>query len=212
MSIDKGFGTDLMGISAGAPMAEGGRERTMLVVHKWDGDQTDWAHKRLNVPEHITIPGRIFRELRVNPYEDYEYHGNLITRAGWGALFTGFFGTQATLFSTTTGRIGVGTSVTAATSADAALGSIASMTGNNWILCGANPTLNSGVTPSTVVFVATFGATDGVGAWNEFAIDHGTANTASVTPVGIMINHSANIGAGTKAGGTWTATATLSFT
>jgi hypothetical protein len=55
-----------------------------------------------------------------------------------------------------------------------------------------------------------------VGAWQEFAIDQGTANstagTATVTAVAPMMNHSANIGAGTKAGGTWSATATLSFT
>jgi hypothetical protein len=214
MAVDKGFGADFMAIAASAPLMESGRERTQLVIQKWDEDQTAWMYRKMeHVPKHVTIPGRSFLRFGLMPYEEYTYHGNLITRAGWNQLFLGgFVGTTGTKFSATVGRIGVGTSNTAATAADTNLNSIASMTGNNWILCGVAPTTSVVGTPCTAVFTATFGATDAVGAWNEFAIDQGTASAATVTATAPMMNHSAGIGAGTKAGGTWTATATLSFT
>jgi hypothetical protein len=213
MSIDKGRGADLMGVAATAPMAESGRERTFLFVEKWDDDQTAWVHRKLDIPAEVTIRGQHFRALKVDPYATHTYFGNLITQAGWGQLFKAVTVGSPTLFSATVGRIGVGTSTSAAASTDTALLSVASMTGNNWKLCGAGPTVTSAATPSTVVFTATFGATDAVGAWNEFAIDQGTASAGpTVTATAPMMNHSTNIGAGTKAGGTWTATATLSFT
>lgn len=216
MANDRGFGADLMGVAATAPMFESGRERTTLLVQKWDEDQTNWAVARIRVDKPAwmsVVRPRHFRALGIEPYEEYTYHGNLITQAGWGQLFKAVTVGSPTLFSATVGRIGVGTSTTTAVATDVALGSIASMTGNNWKLCGALPTVTSAATPGTVVFTATFGATDAVGAWNEFAIDQGTTSAGpTVTATAPMMNHSANIGAGTKAAGTWTATATLSFT
>jgi hypothetical protein len=220
MAIDRGAGADMMSIAALSPLAESGRERTKLVIQKWDDDQTRWMYRKMeHVPRHVTIPGASFTHFGLKPYEEFTYNGNLITRAGWNQLFVGgFAGTTGTKFSATVGRIGIGTGTGAAAAADTALASIAGLSGSgsNWILCGAAPTLNTGVTPCTAVFVATFGANDAVGAWQEFAIDQGTANstagTPTVTAVAPMMNHSTNIGAGTKAGGTWTATATLSFT
>lgn len=215
MTIDKGFGSDAMSVAVRHPWIESGRERTTLTVQKWDDDQTEWAIGKLGfrgvIPE---ITPDMFAMVGVKPYDTYVYEGNLITLAGWNQFFLGgIIGTTGTKFSATVGRIGVGTSVSAATSADTALGSIASMTGNNWILCGANPTVQTAASPATAIFTATFGATAAVGAWNEFAIDQGTASAGpTVTATAPMMNHSANIGAGTKAGGTWTATATLSFT
>lgn len=220
MSLDKGFGSDLMGVSATSPLVESGRERTKLVIHKWDDDQTNWVFNRLDVPKNaFRLKPRHFAWLKVLPYEEYTYNGNLITRAGWAQLFLGgIIGTTPTKFSTTVGRIGIGAGTTAAAATDTTLVTVTGITGSgsNWILCGSNPTVNTAATPCTVVFTSTFGANDAVGAWNEFAIDQGTANSTAGTPttasVAPMMNHSTNIGAGTKAGGTWTATATLSFT
>lgn len=221
MAIDTGFGADVMGIAALSPLAESGRERTRLVIQKWDDDQTDWAFRKLDVPVNaFTIQPRQFRELRLLPYEEFTYHGNLITNAGWNLFLRGktilSTDTAPTVwFDATHGRIGIGTNTTpAAAATDTGLGSVTGMTGNNWKLCGAAPTFPNGTSsPWNVVFTATFGASDAVGAWNEFAIDQGTASAGPViTATAPMINHSVNIGAGTKAGGTWTATATLTFT
>jgi hypothetical protein len=213
--IEQGHGRDGFGVHAGAVMLESGRERTGLVVRKWDLEQTIWAQRRLDMHESQTVQERQFNALKLRPYEISEWEGNLITQVGWGDMFTGFFGSQASLFSTTVGRIGIGTSTSATVATDTALGSVSGMTGNNWILSGSNPTLASNVTPCTVVITASFGTTAAVGAWNEFAIDHGTASGGPTTAaVGHMINHSSwsSGGPGTKGAATWSATATLSFT
>jgi hypothetical protein len=216
MALDAGRGGDAMGVGVHAPLAESGRERTMFTVQKWDEDATLWVARRTGTGR---PQARHFAAAKVDPYDVTKWHGNLITKAGWTLFLHGktilSTDTAPTIwFDTTHGRIGVGTSSTAATASDTALGSIGSMTGNNWILCGAAPTVTTTGAPSTVVFTATFGSTDAVGAWNEFAIDQGTASAASVTATAPMLNHSASAGlAGTKASGqTWTATATLSFT
>lgn len=218
MAIDHGYGTDKMGVGVGVPLVDGAREETGLKVQKWDADQVAYVQRR-----HGLVPGMDptpfhFNAARVKPYEVGSYRGNLITREGWTLLLHGktLLSTDSVptlFFDTTHGRIGIGTSNTAAVATDTALGSIAAMTGNNWILCAAAPTVTTTATPSTVVFVATFASTDAVGAWNEFAVDQGTAATASTARVAPMINHSAGIAQGTKASGqVWTATATLSFT
>lgn len=224
MSVDKGFGADRIHIGVQVPLNESGRERTTLRVEKWDEEQISWAVRQGQdnfAPSVLASPGPgLLRAVGIRPYEISEYHGNLITQAGWNQLFVGgFAGTTGTKFSSSVGRIGIGTGTTPAASAtDTALISASASTGgSNWKLCGATPTLTTSATPCTAVFTATFGANDANMAWNEFAIDQGTANstagsgvTASVAP---MMNHSVAISQGTKASGQiWTATATLSFT
>ena len=221
-----GLGHDVMGIRVRAAMAESGRERTGLLVRKWDAEQIDWAAARIARDyDHLFDPAaepdhRQFGVLGVAPYDTVEWLGNLVTQAGWAAFIAGPFGTTPTKFSTTAGRIGIGSGTTAAVATDTALGSVAGISGSgsNWRLTGANPSVNTGVTPCTFVHTVAFGINDAIGAWNEFAVDIGTANstagTPTVTPVAPMYNHSASAGlAGTKAASqTWTATVTFSFT
>lgn len=214
--IDYGYGADGLNIGASVPLMESGRERTQFLVERWDEDQVNWVKAYFGL--HCDPSKSHFVAARVTPYLVTEYFGNLITEAGW-TLFLHSKSILSTdtaptlFFDSTHGRIGVGTSVSAAAATDTAIGSITSMTGNNWILCGAAPTVATNVAPSTVVFTASFGSAAAVGAWNEFAIDQGTASAASVTATAPMLNHSTNIAQGTKASGqVWTATATLSFT
>jgi hypothetical protein len=215
---DRGRGSDGIGVGVQAFMTDHGKESTYLDIEKWDEEQVRWLADKLVIPHHALKPQH-FRAAGVRP-DTFHWKGNLITRTGWADMFTGFFGTQATLFSTTVGRVGVGSGTGPAAATDTALSSVAGLSGSgsNWILSGANPTLNTGATPCTVAITATFGVNDAIGAWNEFAVDHGTANstagTPTVTPVGHMINHSASSGlAGTKAASQiWNATVTLSFT
>jgi hypothetical protein len=215
MAIDHGHGSDSLGVHAGVPFTDGGRETATLLVEKFDLDMTSWAQSRLEIPSHMTVQRRHFRQLRIEPYEAVEVPGNLMTTAGWAQLFKSIIGGSPTLFSSSVGRIGVGTGTTAATSADTALGSVSSMTGSNWILCGAAPTDSTSSTPCTSVFTASFGTSAAVGSWNEWAVDQGTASAGpTVTATAPMMNHSVP-GAGvigTKGSATWTATATLSFT
>jgi hypothetical protein len=223
---DHGFGSDALGIGVRAALYESGRERTGLRVRKWDAEQIAWAAARITRDhDHIFDPSaepdhRQFELLGVAPYETVEWLGNLVTQAGWAAFIAGPYGTTPTKFSATAGRIGIGSGTTAAVATDVALGSVAGISGSgsNWRLTGSNPVVNTGVTPCTFVHTVAFGINDAIGAWNEFAVDIGTANSTAGTPtaasVAPMYNHSAASGlAGTKATSqTWTATVTFSFT
>jgi hypothetical protein len=217
MSADAGLAADVMGI--GAVAGDGGRESGSFFVQKWDDDATDWAHRKLDLPSFITLSAKQFLRLKVQPWEELLIADcNLITAAGWTlALDSGNFGpgsAPGTVFDSTHGRIGVGTGTGAAAYNDTTV-TITSMTGNNWILCGAAPTYTAESSTgggATLVWTASFGATAAVGAWNEFAVDQGTASAATGSSTAPMINHATSIGAGTKAGGTWSATATLKFT
>jgi hypothetical protein len=221
--FDFGRAREAMGVHAAAAVGDLARETGLLVVEKWDLDQTEWAQRRLGLSPAADVTAKMFDRLKLKPYDVAVCPGNLLTEAGWAELLGGgFYGGGATLFTTGIGRIGVGTYVAGAPAAgDTALGSVSSMTGNNWILCGAVPTITTSGSPCTAVWTASFGTTAAVGTWNEWAIDHGTSSTGpTVTATAVMINHAVPgysgqpgyPGPGTKGAATWTATATLSFT
>jgi hypothetical protein len=224
--LDHGRGNDALGIGVQAGLFESGRERTSLLVRKWDAEQIAWAAARIArdydhlLDPHAEPDHRQFELLGVAPYDTLEWHGNLITQAGWAAFIAGPFGTTPTKFSATAGRIGIGSGTGPAAATDTALASVAGISGSgsNWKLTGSNPVVNTAVTPCTFVHTVAFGVNDAIGAWNEFAVDIGTASSTAGTPtaasVAPMYNHSAASGlAGTKATSqTWTATVTMSFT
>ncbi len=212
MAIDKGFAVDNITTNVHTEFMEHGRVRTIFRVERYDFDQTMWAACKLDIdrPE-----AQHFKMLGVRPYDVTEdWDCNLITNAGWNLFLKG-----KTLLSTDTaptvwydathGRIGIGTSATAATYTDTALTSIAGMTGNNWILCGAAPTVASSA--RTAIFTASFGLTDAVGNWNEFAVDQGTASAASTAATAPMLNHGIPVTSTKNSSQTWAATVTLTF-
>jgi len=197
-----------------------GGVKTSLLVRRWDEDQTRYAIRRLGLDpaarNHQVLPGE-FRKMRLDPYSvTLDEDCNMLVQAGWVALLGGIAGTSiVNKFSASFGRIGVGTSSTAAAYADTKLGGDtggASTTSYYQLVSGA-PTIATGSTPPTLTFNATFGTAVANFAWNEFGCDNYTASgvtTQSLSNV-IMINHGIS-SQGTKAGGqTWTATVTISF-
>jgi hypothetical protein len=194
--------------------------RTDFQVERWDAEQTEWARKRL-IAEQWYNPGteltpRIFGELGVKPYSvTIDYDCNLIVQNGWIALLGGVAGTtMSPKFGAANGRVGVGTSVTAAAYAQTTLvGDTggASTTSYFKLVSGA-PTISTGSTPPTLVFSAVFGTAVANFAWNEFGTDAGTADSVSnATTGGTFFNRGVS-SQGTKAAGqTWTATETISF-
>jgi hypothetical protein len=227
MAIDRGRAGDAMGI--GAVLMDGGRETGSIKIQKFDDDQSHWVTRKLfghlgavkleDVPG-LELPWERFRQFGVEPSEVYEKDDcNLITKAGWdhcllAANWNG--GTHTTQFSATVGRIGIGTSATAPTYADTALNSVTSLTGTgNWVLCGAAPVITDTSAPATVAFTSSFTSAYGTGAaWNEFAVDAGTATAVSntVTATADMVNHGLATPGTKGASTTWTVTVTLSFT
>ena len=216
-----------MGI--GAALLDGGRETGSIFIEKWDANQSDWVTRKLyghlgadtlaDVPG-LELPRPRFRQFGVKPSEVYQRDDcNLITKAGWdhcllAANWNG--GTHNTQFSASVGRIGIGTSATAPTYGDTALTSVTGLTGTgNWVLCGAAPTISDASSPATVAFVSSFTAAFGTGAaWQEFAVDSGTASAGSntVTATADMVNHGLATPGTKGASTTWTVTVTLSFT
>lgn len=219
MAQDRGSGNDHMGISAKVALSDGGREQGSLRLEKWEIDQVQYVRHLVDLADYP--PGwepkkDDFLAFGVKPFEIAEFEDcNLITNGGWNLLLKGktLLSTDSAptiWFDTTHGRIGAGTGVAGAVATDTNLTSIAAMTGNNWILSAAAPTVTTSA--RTAIFTASFGLSDAVGAWNEWAIDQGTASAATVTATAPMINHA--VGSfGTKTGAmTYTVTATLTFT
>jgi len=194
-------------------MLEFANVRTDIRVRRWDATQTEWVarHSGILVPE-----ARHFDALDCKPYHVTEaIDVNLVTRAGWAALLGGVAGTTiGNKFSSTAGRIGVGTISTAATSADVQLGGDTGTlsTTSYYALCGVAPTITTSVTPATLVFTASYGSAIANFAWNEFGIDNYTAS--SVTTVGtssVFFNHGISAQGTKTSGQTWNMTVTLNF-
>lgn len=218
MAIDHGAGSDAFGLSVGTVIQETGRHRTQFTVEKWDLDQIEWARKRnrnYGLADPAVEPGAaLFRALRVAPFETYvKEDANLITDTGWQMIMNGIAGSAVTKFvNGTTGRIGLGTSATAAAYTDTALGAIGALTTANWKVINAVPTVGSTHTAG-LVLSAQFasGEANGV-AIAEFGVDLGTASTLSTAAVGGLFSHG-NATPGTKtAAQTWNATVTYQWT
>jgi hypothetical protein len=195
--------------------------RTDFRVRKWDEDQTRWARRRLGLRYDADVTPREFAMAGpggVAPYSDFtDYDCNLVVKNGWIALLGGIAGTSITTkFSASAGRIGVGTSSTAATYADTWLGGdtgVSSTTSYYKLVSGA-PVIATTTSPPTLTFSATFGTAVANFAWAEFGTDNFTADGVQLNGLGgttIFFNHGIS-NQGTKVSGqTWTATETVSF-
>lgn len=208
-------------VGAGVPHSEAAGVHTDFRVQRWDADATAyvarkirdggtrWAGTRQLTP-------RIFRHFRVAPYSDTtDYDCNLIVQAGWVALLGGVAGTtMSPKFGAANGRIGVGTSTTAAAYTQTTLvgDTGAASTTSYFMLVSGAPTIATGATPPTLTFSAVFGTAVANFAWQEFGTDAGTAASVSnATTGGTFFNRGVS-SQGTKASGqTWTATETISF-
>ena len=211
---------DRLAVGVLAPHGDAGAVRTDFKVERWDTEQTDWARKRLIAEQwynpQAELTPRIFSRFGVEPYSvTIDENCNLIVQAGWVALLGGVAGTtMSPKFGAANARVGVGTSVTAATYAQTTLvGDTggASTTSYFKLVSGA-PTIATGSTPPTLTFSAVFGTAVANFAWQEFGTDAGTADSVSnATTGGTFFNRGVSA-QGTKAAGqTWTATETISF-
>ncbi|WP_242892437.1 hypothetical protein [Actinomadura litoris] len=148
---------------------------------------------------------------RIAPAEVVDAPGNLLTTAGLTritSLITGGGGQAAT---NTAARIGVGNGAGSAVIGDTDLSASAGA-GNRYFqpMDATYPQVAAGVT----TFRATFGASDGNFAWNEWGVDIGTPTVSGGTTVNAtLLNHKTSAGLGTKANGAvWTFTVTITLT
>ena len=198
---------------------------TSFHVERWNADQVAWVLRKAGVADDprikntrsLLIPPTVFRGLGVKPYSvTHDYDCNMIVQAGWVNLFGGIAGTTITnKFSSSFGRIGVGTSVTAAAYADTKLGGDtgSASTTSYYMTCGAAPTIATSSSPPSLTWTATFGTGVANFAWNEFGTDN--YNTAGVTTQSlanvVFINHGISPQGTKSSGQIWTATEVLTF-
>lgn len=215
-----------VGISPGW-MAEHAVCQTRFRIQKFSKDETQRARKKYPTGRLTTWR---FAQVGIKPYETLTAeNANVLTVAGWSLILNSanlIAGSAASnLFSTTIGRIGVGsgnatggssTQNPTVSSTDTTLIGQPGGATNVWYqLCGVAPVLSVAATPCTLVFTASVGAANGNFEWYEFCIDKGTSSGLTVTAP--MINHGTTPGSWTPAqalkasGQTWNATATLSF-
>lgn len=212
-----------LAVAVGAPLSEFVKVSTSFNVKRYDEDQTAWTLRRLGYgdtrpmlrPSQGLTPEQ-FRRAGVRPYsETQDDDCNLVVQNGWIALLGGVAGTtMSPKFGAANGRIGVGTSSTAAAYANTTLGGDtgSGSTTSYFKLVSGAPTISTASSPPTLVFTAAFGTGVANFAWQEFGTDAGTADSVSnATTGGTFFNHGIS-SQGTKASGqTWTATETISF-
>lgn len=196
------------------------RARTDFRVMRWEAGAATWAAHRLGkrpVNGNLVITPAEFASLGIRPYEDTtHYDCNLIVQAGWVALLGGIAGsTIVNKFSSTFGRIGVGTINTLAAYSDTHLGGDTggASTTSYYQLCGSAPTVVTASTPPTLTFTATFGSSNANFAWQEFGIDNYSASGVTAQGLSnlVFFNHGIS-NQGTKVSGqVWTAVAQVSF-
>jgi hypothetical protein len=213
---ESAHGADGFGVSVHAPLHERGRERGVLLVRKWDQDQTAWMSRRLGGQppgrRGFTQPGPDdFARYGLAPYETRESEfSNVITQAGWVRLLDRGFGGTAQGYDSTHLRLGVGTATAAATTGQTDLQATTGAAARQWKLVGTAAASGAGTGTVRYTYAAAFGTGEANFAWQEWGSDQGTADGtgASTTP---LLNRAVS-NQGTKASGqTWTATAQLDF-
>ena len=220
MAIDIAVASERLEVAVQAPLIDSAGVRTDFTVRRWDEEQVAYARRLIRESQqfdpNIELTEQIFRHLRIAPYsvsEDYDC--NLVVQNGWVALLGGVAGTtMSPKFGAANGRIGVGTSATAAAYAQTTLqgDTGAASTTSYFKLVSGAPTISTGTSPPTLVFTAAFGGAVANFAWAEFGTDAGTADSVSnATTGGTFFNRGVSA-QGTKAGGqVWTATETIQF-
>jgi hypothetical protein len=215
---------DRFSVGVHSPLRETATVQTSLSVQRWDAEQTEWIARKYerdwgglpDRPDFAFTPLH-FGQYGVRPYsETLDENCNMIVQQGWVWLLGGVAGTtMGTKFSASNGRIGVGTSSTAAAYTQTYLqgdtGS-ASTTSYYQLVSGA-PVISTGSTPPTLVFSASFGTGVANFAWQEFGTDNGSASGVYLNGLagGFLLFNRGVSNQGTKASGqTWTATETIS--
>lgn len=178
--------------------------RAQARVEKWNEDQVAWVRTRTGI---LKPSGDLLAEY-VKP-EVVEAAGNLLTTAGLTrltSLLTGGGGQAATSTAT---RLGVGDGTTAAAIGDTDL-SAASGSSHRYfqVMDATYPTVGGG----TITCKASYDGSTANFQWAEWAIDIGSPGVSGGAIVNTcLLNHKTSAALGTKSGGTWALTGSISI-
>lgn len=196
-------------------MTESVTHSNWVQVEKFSPEQVQWVQRK----GILSPKGYDFARLKIKADEIViDETPNLVTTIGLGRLTNFLIGTASLVgFTSTTTRIGVGDSSTAATAADTDLGASAGSTHRWFQVVDSAPTrTTTTVTNDTISCVATFASADGNFAWAEWCNNLGTATVASSNAVdasagACFFNHKI-ASLGTKvSGAAWTLTTKITF-
>jgi hypothetical protein len=212
---DFGFGSDDFGVRVGTYLAEAGRAKGLLLVERWDQEQTDWVSRKLGGeaagrPGFFQPKGRDFRTLGVEPYSISEGYPNVVTTGGWDRILTLAFAGGGTTYASASCRIGVGTATNAAASGNTDLFAATGPTGRYFAMVDSTPAVSAGTATRRLSFVATFATGVANIAWQEECIDQGTTTGTGATTAQ-MLNRLVSNQSTKVSGQTWTATFALDF-
>jgi len=190
--------------------------RTSLRVERYDPDQGRWAARKAGRDFSAGEADiRHFRYYGVRPYRvTRDRDCNLVTAAGWGALLGGIAGTAITTkFTSASARIGIGSAVTAASSAQLFLNSdtgSGSTTSYYQLVSIAPAIVTAQPPPFSLTFTASFGPSTANFPWNEFGTDNGTGSGVTAQGLGYVLLNAGQSPQGTKpTGDTWVIIETL---
>lgn len=213
---DRGFAADAFGVGVGAHFQDVGRAKGLLLVERWDQDQSSWVSRKLGGeragrPGFRQPKGYEFRALGVDPYLITEGYPNGVVTGGWSRLLTLAFGGGGTSYASASCRIGVGTGTTAFASGDADLVAAQGAAGRYFAMVDSTPTTAAGTARGRLSFVATFATGVANIAWQEECVDQGTT-TGTGAVVGAMLNRLVSNQSTKVSGQTWTATFNIDMT
>lgn len=195
---------DAMGVRAQLAPGDGIRWRVQLEVDKFTDDAVMLLARRLG----RTPTGTELIE-SVLPREHLEVAGNLLTTAGLNRLTSLLIGAGGQALTNTATRIGVGNSATAEAVGQTDLQAAAGAANRQFKVMDATyPQQANGV----VTARSTFATGEANFVWAEWGLDIGTPTVADGTTVNALLLNRKVQAMGTKASGSWVATATVTFT
>lgn len=165
-----------------ATLADHGGWVTRIEVRKWFG----------LTPEQVAAPDA------PPPDEVVVREGNALMVPGITFIWSGIRGDSQTKFSNANARLGIGDGTTAPDPAQTDL------QGTNKTFKAMDATFPT-ISGATITFRATFGPTEANHGWDEFC-----ATNAATAATGTMLNRGVQ-DLGTKDGGTWQATMTITL-
>jgi len=177
------------------------------LVRKYSPDQVRWATQKMGYEPTGHRLSLLFREPEDGVVEEA---GNLMVTVGLNLLTSLLEGGAGTPFAHADAIVGVGSTSTAATVADTALG--ADNTAGAWYqqADSSYPTQSNGV----ITCQATVTSSNGNFAWNEWCLATGSGgitpgtHLSAVATSPVMLNHKVS-SLGTKASGSWVFVATI---
>lgn len=193
---------------AAEPVWETIRYQTIWTCEKWSEEVVNFARRKLNLARDAAV-GSV-QLLGVAPPDECEViYGNLLVNEGIARMLDLLIVAGGTGFNNANAYIGVGDTSTAAAATDTEL--LATQNAANRFYKGMVATWPQR-TSQTVDWKSDFTTTEANFAWNEWTVAAGaTTSSGSGFLVGTTNLNRKVQSLGTKASGTWTMTASITF-